>query len=120
VKPGPRARLADSPDGQRQAISITLRRSLLQKIDDDAKRLGVARSAFIDSVISDYFEMSDATTNLLGDSTVTQAFAQAFAQPGVMSAMVQGLKSELDEDKQQQFLSFMEAWQEHNNENESE
>jgi hypothetical protein len=103
-----RPREVFDPDEPRQQLSMSIRRSLLARIDELAAEAQMTRSAFVDALLADVIAQQSEEERFMSNPTVRAAFFNAFTAPGVMAALVESFKSEIDPDDAQQFMEFME------------
>jgi hypothetical protein len=104
----PRKRTRKDPSELRISMNISVRRDLLDRIDELAEQHEVTRSSFCESVLLDALTVDREQARFMANPTVRDAFFKAFTAPGVIAALAESFKGEIDEDTTQLFMEFME------------
>lgn len=93
--------------GNAERVTISISRGLLQRVDAEAERLEVNRSAFITAALEDYMESTVSQMKFFRSPGIMRAMVDAFSKPGVMAAVAKSIGTEISEDQRQAVLDFM-------------
>ena len=96
---------------RKDKTSIALPEALIKRLDRVAKSAGQSRSEMIRELIEDGLGHQEDMIKVTSDPVLMGAFGKVFSDPGVLRALMSGLRSELNEDQLQLFQKRVEAVQ---------
>jgi hypothetical protein len=89
--------------------SVAFRPSLVKRLDRVAVVRGVSRSQLITDMIEAGLDDEELVAKAVSDPVVFPAMVQAFAQPGVMRALLDAIRAEVSEDQLKLFQQAVQA-----------
>ena len=89
------------PPKNKVCISYTLDPVLIRRINAAADVLHVSRSQFVEGLLRTALSDADAAEKFMSDPNLTRVFYTAFAQPGVLRAMVDAMGDQITQDQTQ-------------------
>jgi len=54
----------------KKSISITIKRSLLEKVEAECERLGISKSAYISMVVAQHVDLYGVARNAMGEGVI--------------------------------------------------
>jgi hypothetical protein len=80
-------------------VSVALRPSLVNRLDRVAVVRGLSRSQLITDMIEAGLDDEELVAKTVSDPVVFPAMVQAFAQPGVMRALLDAMKADVTQEQ---------------------
>lgn len=93
---------------RRGRYAMSLKPSLVKRIDTVAKRWRMTRSQTVERLCEDSVDQADTFLRFIQDPVAGRAFMEAFGRPDVMKALVNAMQGEVDDKGMRLFVETVE------------